>query len=356
MKGLRKYLAPFMPDISGAAAALYDMGAIIVISDAGGCTGNVCGFDEPRWFRGKSAIFSAGLRDMDAIFGRDDKFIDKLACAADKIKANFVAVIGTPVSTVIATDYRAIAKQAEARTGLPVIAVETTGTELYDIGIVKAQAALFERFTKGEAAAEPFIGVLGALPQDTAAFSSPYEITEQLTERYGLPARLYGPAEIENAKAAKLNIAVSPAGAATASLLAKIFGTPWKSCYPLRAFDAKAFATAHRGKRLLIIHQQVLACSIRNELRKTTLFPQISCASCFMEEPYITEQGDVALINEEELARLTEKENYNLIMADPLFKKAMPKLSCEFLPLPHFAVSGSLYAKEKEADFWGGLL
>ena len=66
MRGLRKYLTPFAPDQSGAVSVLYEFGGIIVICDAGGCTGNICGFDEPRWFESKSALFSAGLRDMDA--------------------------------------------------------------------------------------------------------------------------------------------------------------------------------------------------------------------------------------------------------------------------------------------------
>ena len=49
MKGLRKYLTPFAPDQSGATSVLYAMGGILVIIDAGGCVGNICGFDEPRW-------------------------------------------------------------------------------------------------------------------------------------------------------------------------------------------------------------------------------------------------------------------------------------------------------------------
>ena len=48
MKGLRKCLTPFAPDQSGAVSVLYELGGIIVVVDAGGCTGNICGFDEPR--------------------------------------------------------------------------------------------------------------------------------------------------------------------------------------------------------------------------------------------------------------------------------------------------------------------
>ena len=91
MRGLRKYLTPFAPDQSGAVSVLYELGGIIVICDAGGCTGNVCGFDEPRWFERKSAVFSAGLRDMDAILGRDDRLVAKLVDAAEKVEAGFAA-------------------------------------------------------------------------------------------------------------------------------------------------------------------------------------------------------------------------------------------------------------------------
>ena len=128
MKGLRKYLTPFAPDQSGAVSVLYELGGIIVICDAGGCTGNVCGFDEPRWFSRKSAVFSAGLRDMDAILGRDDRLVEKLTDAASKLEVSFAAVIGTPVPAVIGTDYRALERMSEKRIDLPILTVDTDGT------------------------------------------------------------------------------------------------------------------------------------------------------------------------------------------------------------------------------------
>ena len=63
----------------------------------------------------KSAIFSAGLRDMDAILGRDDRLVAKLADVVQKIDATFVAVIGTPVPAVIATDYLALKRMSEKK-------------------------------------------------------------------------------------------------------------------------------------------------------------------------------------------------------------------------------------------------
>ena len=66
MRGLRKYLTPFAPDQSGAVSVLYELGGIIVICDAGGCAGNVCGFDEPRWFEQKSGIWMPSWDGMTA--------------------------------------------------------------------------------------------------------------------------------------------------------------------------------------------------------------------------------------------------------------------------------------------------
>ena len=146
MKGLRKYLSPFAPDQSGAAAVLCEFHGLIIILDAGGCAGNICGFDEPRWFESRSAIFSAGLRDMDAILGRDDRLVAKLVDAADKIDANFAAIVGTPVPAVIATDYRALQRMCEKKTNLPILTVDTNGMELYDVGEEKAWLTLFKTF------------------------------------------------------------------------------------------------------------------------------------------------------------------------------------------------------------------
>ena len=103
MKGLWKYISPFAPDQSGVCSVLYDLGGIIVICDAGGCAGNVCGFDEPRWFGKKSAIFSAGLRDMDAILGRDDKLIEKLcmSLAGARSQGAKVQVVYSPIDAYV---------------------------------------------------------------------------------------------------------------------------------------------------------------------------------------------------------------------------------------------------------------
>lgn len=179
MRGLRKYLTPFAPDQSGAVSVLYELGGIIVICDAGGCAGNVCGFDEPRWFEQKSAVFSAGLRDMDAILGRDDRLVAKLVDAAEKVEAGFAAIVGTPVPAVIGTDHQALRRMCEKKTDLPVLAVNTNGMELYDAGERKAYLELFKAFAREKQPVEAGkTGVLGMTPQDVSDLKAADKIRE----------------------------------------------------------------------------------------------------------------------------------------------------------------------------------
>lgn len=237
MRGLRKYLTPFAPDQSGAVSVLYELGGIIVICDAGGCAGNVCGFDEPRWFEQKSAVFSAGLRDMDAILGRDDRLVAKLVDAAEKVEAGFAAIIGTPVPAVIGTDHQALRRMCEKKTDLPVLTVNTNGMELYDAGERKAYLELFKAFAREKLPVEAGrTGVLGMTPQDVSDLKAADKIREKFRAR-GQRAVCYGMGdgfdEVKKASSAEKNIVVSPAALECARYLEKTFGTPYEVGYPL---------------------------------------------------------------------------------------------------------------------------
>ena len=43
MSRLCVFMLPLAPDYSGAASALFDLGGIVVMHDASGCTGNFTG-------------------------------------------------------------------------------------------------------------------------------------------------------------------------------------------------------------------------------------------------------------------------------------------------------------------------
>lgn len=342
MRGLRKYLTPFAPDQSGAVSVLYELGGIIVICDAGGCTGNVCGFDEPRWFERKSAVFSAGLRDMDAILGRDDRLVAKLVDAAEKVEAGFAAVIGTPVPAVIGTDYQALKRMCEKKTDLPVLAVNTDGMELYDGGERKAYLELFKVFAREKLPVETGrVGILGMTPQDVSDLKAADKFREKFKSQ-GHQAVCYGRGdgldEVKKASSVEKNIVVSPAALECARYLEKTFGTPYEVGYPL--VEELVPDMEYAGKKILIVQQQVMAGSIRAELRKRGGDGKITVASWFSMEKDLLEEGDVSLKDEEDYMDLVEKGRYDVIFADPCMKRMAKTFSGVFVDAVHFAVSG----------------
>ena len=342
MRGLRKYLTPFAPDQSGAVSVLYELGGIIVICDAGGCTGNVCGFDEPRWFERKSAVFSAGLRDMDAILGRDDRLVAKLVDAAEKVEAGFAAVIGTPVPAVIGTDYQALKRMCEKKTDLPVLAVNTDGMELYDGGERKAYLELFKVFAREKLPVETGrVGILGMTPQDVSDLKAADKLREKFRER-GQRAICYGMGdgldEVKKASSVEKNIVVSPAALECARYLEKTFGTPYEVGYLL--VEELVPDMEYAGKKILNVQQQVMAGSIRAELRKRGGDGKITVASWFSMEKDLLEEGDVSLKDEEDYMELVEKGRYDVIFADPCMRRMTKDFSGVFVDAVHFAVSG----------------
>lgn len=344
MKGLLKYLSPFAPDQSGAASVLYDLGGITVICDAGGCTGNICGFDEPRWFKRKSAIFSAGLRDMDAILGRDDRLIDKLKDTAEKVDASFIALIGTPVPAVIATDYKALKRMAEKRCNLPAITIECTGTYLYDVGEEAAYLQLFERFAEDAPDTVPGrIGVIGATPLDLSHINANQKICENLLKEgyqeifcYGMGSGLDA---VKAAGSAEKNLVVSPAGLKAAEYLKRRFGTPYQTGYPLLTQSFKETLHSLSGKKILIVHQQIAANEIRKELRADGS-ADVTTATWFLQNEDLKEPADFYLSTERQFTEAVCQGGYDVVIGDQMLKRALKEYKGDFIHIPHFAVSG----------------
>lgn len=421
MKGLRKYLSPFAPDQSGAAAVLCEFHGLIIILDAGGCAGNICGFDEPRWFESRSAIFSAGLRDMDAILGRDDRLVEKIGKACEKLSADFIAVIGTPVPAVIGTDYRALSRMIEKKTGIPALTIDTDGTRLYDDGEKKTWKELFKKFAVEKEVEPGRIGIIGATPLE---FGGSYEkdfLKKYFAGKGFSKVVCYGMGDgldaVREAAASEKNIVVSPAGIAAAKYLQQKFGTPYELFCPpeiIPEWKERKEQTEKKAqneqiepkmqveqtagllnveklseKKILIVHQQVLANTLREELisaymkenmeEKAKLKVQqssvsnseekaeitdiklpdeeasgdkisdermigqkitINVASWFMMDKKQKEEQDILFKEEDDWITYIKENEYDIIIADPLLKKAVPFYKGEWYDLPHFAISG----------------
>ena len=401
MKGLRKYLTPFAPDQSGAVSMCYALGGMVVIVDAGGCAGNICGFDEPRWqpdylqtfgregsYTGNTeqfgregshtgntapfglgdcqteekaphhvaAVFSAGLRDMDAILGRDDLLIKKLEEAAKKIDAKFIALIGTPVPAVIGTDLAADAVMAGRRTHLPCIAVSTDGMHLYDRGIEEALLALVKTFA-GETTKEEksgshrkTCGVLGLNPLDLFDPAWTEAIRNSLLEKGYDEVLLYGMEggldALKRSSLAERNYVISTAGIAAAEYLKERFGIPYEVAFPadplllLEENPVREAKSTSPDAQILVVHQQVLANSIRERLMECGVSGSITAATWFDMKEELALSRDIRLKEEDDFIQLASDRKWDMIIADPALRPMARSFQGKWIDAYHFAVSG----------------
>ena len=339
MSRLLTHLSPLAPDDSGACGVFYELGGITVICDAGGCAGNVCGFDEPRWHEKSAALFSAGLRDMDAILGRDKLLIDKLTSITEQIPAEFTAIVGTPVPAVIATDYQALKRMAEKKTGLPCSPVETDGTRGYDFGEMLAYSRIFRTF-----AVERFpvrrgkCGVIGATPLNTG-LTHAAKIIEAVQAQgfsevvcFGLDSGLD---EIRRASECEKILVISPSGLKAAEYLQDTFGTPYAVGYPVLPESVAAQAETLSGCRVLIVHQQFAANTLRSRIRECS----VTCGTWFMQDRRFACENDLVFRDEESFRAAAAEAD--VIFADPMLRRAVPGFSGIWTDFPHYAVSGS---------------
>ena len=354
MKGLRLFLPPFAPDDSGAASVFHPLGGLVIICDAGGCAGNICGFDEPRWETAgnRSAVFSAGLRDMDAILGRDDRLIEKLESACEQMEPAFAAIIGTPVPAVIGTDYLGLKRLGQRRLGIPIVTVDTDGTRLYDDGIERAYLSLFREFAGKETPkSDGTVGILGVTPMDFP-LDAPWEkLRQQLLAEDWKRVDIYGVDEgveaFRHGGHNSRNLVVSAAGLKAAHYLERSFGTPFDIFYPFAAEELQ-HVIAKSGKlisldwkRILILHEQFHANALRQELRQFLPHSRIACGTWFRQHEEEAEDQDIRFREEDEFQMYIREQDFDCIFADREFLRAIPFYHKDFIDLPHFAVSGS---------------
>ena len=385
MKGLYRYLSPFSPDQSGAVAVLYELGGIIVILDAGGCAGNICGFDEPRWGHKQSAVYSAGIRDLDAILGRDERTIDKVGGAVEAVgNANFIALIGTPVPAVVGTDLKALARMCEKKFGLPTLAIETYGMEYYDKGaeltymtLIKAlEDGTFDSVFEAEGLPKPSefckklrdepperdwfevhtVGVLGATPLDLLGLDGAERQRERIAEVYtGASVKTFGMDgglfDLLTLFTADRHVVIAPSGLKAARYLETHYGIPFEAEYRIGneiltgIYRAITDIMLPSEANVLVLHQQMVGNNIRE------ILPCQTTVGTFFElDPELAEPQDRKFTGEDEFLDFVKTGNFNVILGDPMYQMALKWWKGLFLPLPQYSVSGEAHEAATEAD------
>ena len=384
MKQIASRISIYSADAFGVCSALYELGGLCVMHDASGCNSTYNTHDEPRWYDFDSMVYISGLSEMEAIMGDDQKFIDDIVYTAKELSPNFIAMAGTPIPTMIGTDFKAIANIIEKETNIPTFGFDTTGMHSYVSGAYKAFEALAKRFLKRndkESRGEQKesidkesrevkntiikVNILGATPLDFSINKSVEAMVDLLKENnfevistWAMGSSLD---DIKNAGDAGVNLVVSYSGMGAAKYMYENLNIPYVVGTPLgKEFANKVIENLKEVKstkenkisysnrkidkdaEITIVGESImsesLAYAISKEKNKT-----VNVISSLETDEKLLLEGDKIAMFEDDIEKCLK--NSKTIIADPLFRPICP-LDSNFISLPHEAFSGRIYRDE----------
>ena len=384
MKQIASRISIYSADAFGVCSALYELGGLCVMHDASGCNSTYNTHDEPRWYDFDSMVYISGLSEMEAIMGDDQKFIDDIVYTAKELSPNFIAMAGTPIPTMIGTDFKAIANIIEKETNIPTFGFDTTGMHSYVSGAYKAFEALAKRFLKRndkESRGEQKesvdkesreakntiikVNILGATPLDFSINKSIEAMVDLLKENNFEVISTWAMGSsleyIKNAGDADVNLVVSYSGMGAAKYMYEnlnipyVIGTPFGKEFAKKIVaDLKEVKSTKENKisydnrkidkdaEITIVGESImsesLAYAISKEKNKT-----VNVISSLETDEKLLLEGDKIAIFEDDIEKCLK--NSKTIIADPLFRPICP-LDSNFISLPHEAFSGRIYRDE----------
>ena len=384
MKQIASRISIYSADAFGVCSALYELGGLCVMHDASGCNSTYNTHDEPRWYDFDSMVYISGLSEMEAIMGDDQKFIDDIVYTAKELNPNFIAMAGTPIPTMIGTDFKAIANIIEKETKIPTFGFDTTGMHSYVSGAYKAFEALAKRFLKRndkESRAEQKesvdkegrehqnsrikVNILGVTPLDFSINKSVEAMVDLLKENNFEVISTWAMGSsleyIKNAGDADVNLVVSYSGIGAAKYMYEnlnipyVVGTPFGKEFANKVIeDLKEVKSTKENKisydnrkidkdaEITIVGESVmsesLAYAITKEKNKT-----VNVISSLETDEKLLLEGDKIAMYEDDIEKCLK--NSKTIIADPLYRPICP-IDSNFISLPHEAFSGRIYRDE----------
>ena len=384
MKQIASRISIYSADAFGICSALYELGGLCVMHDASGCNSTYNTHDEPRWYDFDSMVYISGLSEMEAIMGDDQKFIDDIVYTAKELSPNFIAMAGTPIPTMIGTDFKAIANIIEKETNIPTFGFDTTGMHSYVSGAYKTFEALAKRFLKRndkESRGEQKesvdkegrehqnsrikVNILGVTPLDFSINKSVEAMVDLLKENnfevistWAMGSSLD---DIKNAGDADVNLVVSYSGIGAAKYMYEnlnipyVVGTPFGKEFANKVIeDLKEVKATKENKisydnrkidkdaEITIVGESImsesLAYAISKEKNKT-----VNVISSLETDEKLLLEGDKIAMFEDDIEKCLK--NSKTIIADPLFRPICP-IDSNFISLPHEAFSGRIYRDE----------
>ena len=345
MKQTSRIISTYSADTFGVCSALFELGGMVVMHDASGCNSTYTTHDEPRWFDMDSMVYISALTEMEAIMGDDEKLISDIVSAAEELKPKFIAIVGTPIPTMVGFDFDAVASLVEEQTGIPAFGFATTGMNTYVHGVAMAMEMLARHYVadSNHKTEKPSMNILGLTPLDFSVNGQAESIVQwakdqgyEVLSSWAMGSTLD---DFTRAGEAHLNLVVSYGGLKAAKVLEQRFGTPYMVGVPI---GGKVGASNLPGEEIVVVGEGIyslsLACTLERELNRGV---RVICTTECDEN--LLRAKDRMLRDEVEIEKALQLAK--IIIADPLYRPICPE-TARFISLPAESFSGRIYRNQ----------
>ncbi len=367
-----KIIPTYTADVSGVCSALFELGGMVVMHDPSGCNSTYNTHDETRWYDHDSLIFISGLTEIDAILGNDNKLIDDVVSAAAELSPNFIALASAPIPYMNGTDFPAIARLIEKKTGIPTFFVPTNGMRDYVSGAGNALEVIARRFVRKPDSIRPHsVNLLGVTPLDFATKGSTESLRSLVSAHGWEVVACWAMGDtletLERSGEAAVNLVVSAVGIPAAKALQQRFGTPYVVGAPIDSFGEEVFSALSRAEQTgtkcipYLTEREIdkekptvtlIGEAVTMESLGAAITRQYGCpvrVLCPLERSAdLIRPCDLLCKGEEEAE--TALNGSDIIVADPLYRPICPP-DARFYELPHWAFSGRCAQKRMKNLF-----
>lgn len=390
MKQAQRVLSTYAVDMFGIASALFELGGLVVMHDASGCNSTYDTHDEPRWYDTPSMVYISGLNEIDTIQGNDQRLVDDIAEVTEAVRPAFIAIGGSPMPNAIGTDFRAIEKMVQERTGIFTMGFRTDGIHSYLPGAGNAYVRLAQHILK-RPVKQPQrparrVNILGLTPLEFSVVGNATTLKRLITDAGFILQSSWSMGDtldhLAEAADADVNAVVSSTGFYLAQYMQEQYGIPYVAGIPmgkqgtadwlqaLRDGDT-SYLTGLTGTEMREKPQYALADL--NAWKTEPVYDDRPCDVLVIGEPvYLLSMGSLLrhelgmssvrllcpladapqlLLRHVETASVEpvireECRKARRVLADPIYARLLPDEPGKFISLPHEAYSGRHYHDE----------
>lgn len=356
-------------DYSGALSVLYSLGGVSVICSAGSCGRSYACVDEFRRLPGDK-LYTTKMKMLHVIMG-DNDVCETVIRASFPETPSFVALLGSPVPSMIGMDLGREAKRIEEKLKIPTLWINCDGFHCYTEGVASALDALGRKFLKQQESVQKSVNLIGYSPFCHGSQKELEPVRKLLTDSgvrimcdWSKEEEAY---RLTESTRAALNLVLSESGTALAEYMKAEYGIPYEMICPagnyglhqLENILQKRFQvsvpcpeTSLTGKKddhtdVIVIGEALFAQAVSRMFRNDLGYERAAAVCCetFFSAGKLRERfPQVRFADFEELKKMLFHLPEQSVVAGDVFFRRFASEQVKFVEIPNHGLCGNLFA------------